>query len=182
MTSKVIEESIPYGKKERMEKIGAEGEQNVGVKLSKLFGFRNISAGIDGFSEGKYGYPDISLLYDNNLFYIEVKSISPFTYSDGKHHTNSVKLNRYSWERLKERARGKIATIIMIIELRIEYGEYDYFIVDYNTLEDFTLKTKAEWVHISLWYVLMKCKKLEWNDSEFIVNPIDTNQISLPLD
>lgn len=161
--------------------IGLEGENNVAMKLSNLFSFRNVSIGIDGFSEGVEGYPDISLNKNGNLFYIEVKSIIPFTFSENKYHANSVKINRYSWIRLKERAKGKISTIIMIVELRINLGLNDYFIIDYNTIEDFILKSKAEWVHIPLWFVLLKCRKLEWIEGEFIPNPIETNQDKLEL-
>lgn len=181
MPSSIVEESLSVGRREIMHKIGAEGEHEVGLRLSKVFGYRNVSIGIEGFSDGTDEYPDISLIVDSNLFYVEVKSIAPFTYSKGKHHSNSVKLNRDSWSKLKERARGKIATIIMVVELRISYGDNDYFIIDFDTLEDFVLKSKGEWIHIPLWYVLMKCKKLEWVETEFIYNPIDTPQISLAL-
>lgn len=172
-----------YGKQALMNKIGLEAENEVGLRLSKTFGDRNVSHGVNGYSLGSDGYPDISLVYDKNLFYIEVKSIIPFVKKHNKNgvhnRVNSVKLNKESWRRLKERARAKIATILMIVEVRL-IGDNDYFIIDYDVLEDFVITSKAkEWVHIPLHYVLMHCKKIEFKESEFIVNRIETNQASI---
>jgi len=169
-----------YGRKELMHRIGKAAEEEVGRSLAFLFGHRNVSYGVDGFSTGTDGYPDIKINYKDNLFYVEVKSIIPFVKrynkNGGYNRVNAVKLNKESWVRLKERARAKIATIIMIVEVRL-IGDNDYFIIDYDTLEDFVITSTAkEWVHIPLHYILMKCKKIEYKESEFIVNPIETNQ------
>jgi len=178
-------QDIVYGKQALMNKIGLDAENEVGLRLSKTFGNRNVSHGVDGYSIGSNGYPDISLIYKHNLFYIEVKSIIPFTKAHNKkgvyHKANAVKLNKESWISLKDRARAKIATIIMIVELRL-LGENDYFIIDYDTLEDLVISSKAkEWVHIPLNYLLTKCKKLEFNESEFVVNKIETNQVEIKI-
>lgn len=169
-----------FGKQELMHRIGKEAEEEVCRKLSFLFGNRNLSFGVEGYSIGINGYPDLKINYKDNLFYVEVKSIIPFTKRYNRkgvyNRLNAVKLNRDSWDRLKERARTKIATIIMIVEVRL-IGENDYFIIDYDTLEALVLNSTAnEWVHIPLHFIMMKCKKLEFKESEFTVNPITTPQ------
>lgn len=192
MPSELVKDSLPVGRRELMNRIGKEGEEEVGKMLSQEFGYRNVSVGIEGHSKGTDGYPDIKLVYHDNVFFIEVKSICPFVKSfrhskvTGKrrfagYRANSVKVNRFSYDRLMSRAKTAIATIILIVELRIPNGINDYFILNSDTIEDFMDKTDAEWVHIPLWYILNNTKKLEFNESEFIVNTVETTQRRLNL-
>ena len=192
MPSELVKDSLPFGRRELMNRIGKEGEEEVGKMLSQEFGYRNVSVGIEGHSKGTDGYPDIKLVYNDNVFFIEVKSICPFvksfrTNKETKkrrfagYRANSVKVNRHSYDRLMSRAKAAIATIILIVELRIPNGINDYFILNSDTIEDFMDKTKAEWVHIPLWYILNNTKKLEFNESEFIVNTVETTQRRLNL-
>lgn len=171
-----------FGREELMYRIGKEAEESVAEKLSKIFGYRNISIGVDGYSVGVEGYPDVQLIANNNLFYIEVKSMQPFIKRYGKNiinRVNGVKLSKDSWNRLKDRAKAKIATIIMIVEVRL-LGENDYFIIDFDTVEDlFLAKPNVQLLEIPLHFIMMKCKKLEFTENEFIYNPINTAQIKI---
>lgn len=176
-----ITDHIP--RKELMHSIGKEAEEEVYRKLSYVFGDRNVSCGVDGFSIGTGGYPDVSFIYSDNLFYVEVKSIIPFTKRYNKkgvyNRTNAVKLNKDSWKRLKKRAKERIATILMIVEVRL-IGDNDYFLLDYDMLEDLWLDNKDnEWLNIPLHFIMMKCRKLVFRESEFLPHPIDTPQSSL---
>jgi hypothetical protein len=174
---------MSFGKHELMNRIGKEAEEEVCKKLSKIFGYRNVSFGVDGYSLGTEGYPDVQLIIGDKLFYIEVKSIIPFVKKKNKggvyYRTNAIKLNKDSWNRLKNRAKAKIASILMIVEIRL-LGDNDYFIINYDTLEDLVLASSAnEWVHIPLNFILLKCKKLEFKEYEFVYNPIETPQIKI---
>ena len=192
MVSSLVKDSLPEGRRELMNQIGKEGEEEVGKMLSQEFGYRNVSVGIEGHSKGTDGYPDIKLIYNDNVFFIEVKSICPFVKSFRKskatgkrrfagYRTNSIKVNRESYDRLISRAKTAIATIILIVELRIPNGVNDYFIIHSDTIQDFMDKTDALWVHIPLWYIMNNTKKLEFNESEFIVNTVETTQRRLNL-
>ena len=192
MSSELVKDTYHIGRRELMSRIGKEGEEEVGKFLSLAFGDRQVSYGIDGYSIGTDGYPDVRLNSDGNIFFIEVKSICPFVKKHRRdketkrkvfvgYSPNAVKVNKDSYDRLKSRAQTAIATIVLIVELRIGQGSNDYFVIDSDTIEDFIDKCNGEWVHIPLWFILEKTKKLEFNRSEFIVNTVETTQKKLNL-
>ena len=167
-----------FGRRDYLQTIGKEAEESVGSRLSFLFGHRNVSRGVDGFSTGKDGYPDIQINYKDNLMFVEVKSIQGFVKDNNRNKANYVKMEKDAFIRLVNRAKAKIATIIMIVELRL-IGDNVYFLLNYDEIEAFYLKGKGETILIPLSYLLGNCKNIEYKESEFIVSPIETNQIRI---
>ncbi len=166
MSTSIIRNNLPYSTRERRHEIGKQGEINVGKLLAEYFGHRKVSYAFDGYSEGTNHYPDLVLRLNPPLA-IEVKSINPYkerTIKTGKiKGVNYVGINRYQWFEVYKFARNRLANYVLIVEVRLkEKGIYFWF--EPETIEEYMNILKGEYIHISLWDVLMKGNSLIYPD------------------
>jgi len=166
MSSSIIRKDLPETTRERRYEIGRQGEINVGNLLADVYGFRKVSYGFDGYSEGTNSLPDLVL----NLYppiAIEVKSITPFTKrknGDKIYKSASyVAVRRNQWYEELKFARSRKAKLILVVEVRLkDKGLYFWF--DSDTIEKYMKRLKGERVHIHLNDILLEGNSLIYPD------------------
>lgn len=186
MSSNIIRLSLPDSRRARHEQIGHDAEREVAYNLRDTFGKRRVDHDVES-SDGTNGHPDIQLRTEQGLFFLEVKSATPFVRiygnKNGKrylkgHKANSIKWNRGSWELLKMRAKAKRACINLIVQIRLQNYNL-HFILDSELVQSFFDKTDALWVHIPMWFILHRVKTTDFEATDFEYKPIETKQESL---
>lgn len=165
MSSSIIRRDLSKYRRERRYEIGQQGEINVGNMLAEHFGHRKISWGVDGYSEGTDGFPDLVIKTFPPIA-VEVKSITPFTNIKNKEtkQVGYVKVKRDQWANELQFAINKKARLILIVEVRLkDKGLYFWFTSE--QIAEYMKKSKGmEWVHISLWDVFSKARSLIYPD------------------
>ncbi len=164
MSSSIIRKDLSKYRRERRYEIGQQGEINVGNMLAEHFGHRKISWGVDGYSEGTDGFPDLVIKTFPPIA-VEVKSITPFTVrKDGNTKGVSyVAIRREQWINEMQFAMNKKARLILIVEVRLkDKGLYFWFTSE--QIQGYMKRLKGERVHISLWDIFSKARSLIYPD------------------
>lgn len=164
MSSSIIRRDLSKYRRERRYEIGQQGEINVGNMLAEHFGHRKISWGVDGYSEGTDGFPDLVIKTFPPIA-VEVKSITPFTVrKDGNTKGVSyVAVRREQWINEMQFAMNKKARLILIVEVRLkDKGLYFWFTSE--QIQGYMKRLKGERVHISLWDIFSKARSLIYPD------------------
>jgi len=83
---------------------------------------------------------------------------------------------------LKEFARGRIANLCMIVEVRIKHHPYTYFLLSKEDVDEWVAKVseKAVWADIPLWYIYEKGIGFNMQTAPvFNWTPLETNQVQI---
>jgi hypothetical protein len=150
-------------------------EQEVGLKLQHIYGSKKVKQGLPGYS-GTNGEPDILLITEHGLIFIEVKSAIPFFRRLKKvkgrkrkktyYRANTIKLNRQAWNNLLKTAREKHAHVMVIVEMRLKDANV-YFHLTKKQVQRHVNETDAEWVHIPIHFLCRSCHVLQFTKEEF---------------
>jgi len=167
VSTSTIRKDLPETRRERRHELGEQGELNVSKLLSEHFGYRKVSYGFDGYSEGTDYYPDIVLKLNPPLC-IEVKSIAPFTYKkigNGKTYKSAgwVAIRRIQWNEQLKFARSRRAKLILIVEVRL-HDKGLYFWFDSEQIDEYMKKLKGDRIHIHVDDVFNKAKSIIYPD------------------
>lgn len=172
-----------YGRDER-EDIGNQGEENVKALLAHHFGENTVQT-----TNGQDGHPDIFIVAKKGKICIEVKSMLPFSidmdHNKRVHKTGYTHFNRAGWRLLKKFARGRIASVCAIVEVRFRFHPYIYFLLKREDIEEWDshVKEGAKWADIPLWYIYERGVGITLEiPPEFDWTPLETNQVQMEVD
>jgi hypothetical protein len=170
-----------YGRDER-EDIGNQGEENIKAILAHHFGKDSVQN-----TEGYGGSPDIYIVSSLGRMAVEAKTMAPFSVDNDRkkkkvRRIGYTHVNKASWRMMNEFARGRIANVCVLIEVRFRHHLPIYFLLKREDVEEWVAKVseKAVWANIPLWYIHERGIGFSMDiPPEFDWTPLETDQVQM---